>query len=551
MKARAFTAGLAALPGAALLAWWTWVNPWFLDHPWPLALVLVPALLGAAVRLKVPDALGWLLALPCVLTLGALLRPVPAQDTPRLLVIGVDGATWQVLDQGEFPALDGLADQGARATLTSMEPLFSPLLWTTMATGKPPEAHGVRGFKVQAPDCQVPRFWDIADAQGLSVGVYKWLVSYPPRQVDGFIVPAWLAPEPQTWPMELSFVKELELANRMRRQQVASQRPGWKLAWVGIPLGLRASTLWESAKWKWQERSRPSADARMLALHVLRGWIDRDVFVHQLHAHNPDVAAFTYYATDGLGHRFWAADAPPGPQVLQAYDQADAIVGELLERVGPDTHVVVLSDHGFQALAQGTVRWTPKTEALEQLLVDELGPLQVSKLGIKLTVSAQDATTEQLQAAIARLLDETGLPFYVTEPVPGTTNTLGLTMRREVFDAERLQTGTVGGLPLADFVGESDEPFLGDHNAQGVLIARGPLVPAGVDLGTVQLLDVGPTLQALMGVAPAQDLSGRVLFGPDTRGPRSRDVLIHDLVWTEGGAGVDTQALEALGYIDR
>ena len=117
----------------------------------------------------------------------------------RLLVVGVDGATFDRIDEMDLPAFSRLAAEGSRGTLSSMEPMFSPLLWTTIASGKPPRDHGIHGFDVHADDALVPRFWDIAESQGLRIGVYKWLVTYPPREVDGFVVPAWLAPSPP-WP---------------------------------------------------------------------------------------------------------------------------------------------------------------------------------------------------------------------------------------------------------------------------------------------------------------------------------------------------------------
>jgi len=61
---------------------------------------------------------------------------------------------------------------------------------------------------------------------------------------------------------------------------------------------------------------------------------------------------------------------------------------------------------------------------------------------------------------------------------------------------------------------------------------------------------VGPTLQALMGIAPAQDLPGRILLGPQQRGPASRDTLVQGFEWGSGAAGVDEAALRALGYFD-
>ncbi len=68
----------------------------------------------------------------------ALIRP----QERKVMIIGLDGADWQVMDPllkaGRLPALAGLLRRGVRADLRSNTPMLSPLLWTTVATGKAP-----------------------------------------------------------------------------------------------------------------------------------------------------------------------------------------------------------------------------------------------------------------------------------------------------------------------------------------------------------------------------------------------------------------------------
>ena len=573
-RATVIAALVGALPGLSLASWAVWVNPWFLDRAvlyFGLAVLLPSLLLALPAQLMGRSSAGksaFILALLPLWSLALLLRPIPEQAPVKMLVFGVDGATFEILDkgmaEGELPAFSSIQEQGSRAVLQSMEPMFSPLLWTTMASGKPPEDHGIRGFHVQATAAKVPRLWDVAESEGYSVGVYKWLVSYPPRPIDGFIVPAWLAPGPETWPTELSFVKELELSNRLKRKNVAARRSGLQLALAGIPHGLRFGTLWEAMRWKIRERlEQPDDDARFDALHRLRGQIDRDVFIHSLNAYSPDLATFSWFATDGLAHRFWKYHQPEAfaevdaekskayaHSLTDAYRQADSILGEVLERVGPETTVVILSDHGFKAMPDEQLQLVPLTDRLKERLEAELGPVQVSRLGIRLSVTAEQASLSDLERQLALLIDDAGLPLYTWELLPGSSDTLGLVLADESPDPERVARGRAGGEPLSDYVRVEDEPFTGDHDPAGVFMARGPGVPKGKDMGQVQMLDVGPTLQALMGIAPAQDLPGRILLGSQQRGPASRDTLVQGLEWGSGESGVDEAALRALGYFD-
>ncbi len=573
-RAAVLAALLGALPGLGLASWAVWVNPWFLDRPvlYLGLAVLVPSLLLALPAQLFARSASGKLAFALVLlplwSLALVLRPIPEQAPVKMMVFGVDGATFEILDariaDGELPAFAQVKEQGSHAVLQSMDPMFSPLLWTTMASGKPPEDHGIRGFHVQATAAKVPRLWDVAEAEGYRIGIYKWLVSYPPRPVDGFIVPAWLAPGPETWPSELSFVKELELSNRLKRKNVAARRSGLQLALAGIPHGLRVGTLWEAMRWKIRERmEHPDDDARFAALHRLRGQIDRDVFIHSLNAYNPDLATFTWFATDGLAHRFWKYHQPEsfedvdyeksmayGDSLTDAYRQADSILGEVLERLGPETTVVILSDHGFKAMPDEQLQLVPLTDRLKARLDAELGPVQVSRLGIRLSVTAEQASLSDLERQLALLIDDAGLPLYTWELLPGSSDTLGLVLADESPDPERVARGRAGGEPLSDYVMVEDEPFTGDHDPAGVFMAMGPDVPVGKDMGQVQMLDVGPTLQALMGIAPAEDLLGEILLGSQLRGPASRDTLVQGLEWGSGESGVDEAALRALGYFD-
>jgi predicted AlkP superfamily phosphohydrolase/phosphomutase len=72
----------------------------------------------------------------------------------RIVIVGIDGADWQVIkplvDAGRMPAFARLLREGAAGILRSMEPSASPSLWTTVATGVGPDRHGIRGFVVGA-----------------------------------------------------------------------------------------------------------------------------------------------------------------------------------------------------------------------------------------------------------------------------------------------------------------------------------------------------------------------------------------------------------------
>ena len=81
---------------------------------------------------------------------------LPPPTGERVLLIGVDAATWTVMrpliDAGRLPTFKKLVSEGWSGTLRSMEPTVSPAIWTTIATGKVPDQHGIHGFVVESQD---------------------------------------------------------------------------------------------------------------------------------------------------------------------------------------------------------------------------------------------------------------------------------------------------------------------------------------------------------------------------------------------------------------
>ena len=129
----------------------------------------------------------------------------------RVLLIGVDAATWDVMRPlmaaGKLPTFARLVKEGWSATLLSMEPTISPALWTTIATGKRPERHGIKGFlstdgtgssggvPVTSNLRRTEALWTIASREGRRVDVVGWYVTWPVEPVNGVMVSDRFGPE--------------------------------------------------------------------------------------------------------------------------------------------------------------------------------------------------------------------------------------------------------------------------------------------------------------------------------------------------------------------
>lgn len=547
-------AGALGAVGALGVAAVDLAHPLFNDLPWIGAALGVGAGLAAlaARRFAVrPAAVA--LALGSVAWLGTAgdsLGPVPA----RMLVFGVDGGLWSLIDTEDLPNFHRVSAEGTRADLISMEPMFSPLLWTTIASGRTVNEHGVRGFRVQTDDCKVARWWDVAEASGDAVGLYKWLVDYPPRTFahGGFWVPSWLAPAPDAWPERLSVVKEVELGNRLRRQAVGARGAGPDRIARLVGVGVRLSTLVRGAAWVVRERLGASDTDRNVSMQLIRGAIDRDVFVAQLYEEAPAVASLNYYATDGLAHLYWDRHVAGGPELRAAYRQADEILGELVTRLGPGARLLVVSDHGFQAMnATGVAgQFLPLTERLRARITAAVGPVDVTRIGHKLVVGTPSrAEADKVRAWLGTLTDGEGAPFYVVADFPDDEGSLALTLADEQITQARLDGDRVGGEPLADYVTLTDA-YTGMHERAGIFLAWGADVPRGQRLGEVPLLDAAPTLLAGAGLPAARTMPGVARVWPEKPRVDSWDGLLDGLSFPGDSTTVNEEMLEALGYVD-
>ncbi|HYX41631.1 MAG TPA: hypothetical protein VE821_08040, partial [Pyrinomonadaceae bacterium] len=125
----------------------------------------------------------------------------------KVLLVELNEITWTLIDplieRGELPTFARLKREGTWAAPLSVDlpPQLDPwITWTTLYTGRTQAEHNVF-FLQQPPDTiHAKRIWEICDEQGLGVGVYGSLCSWPPRAVKGFYVPDTFAPDTQTHP---------------------------------------------------------------------------------------------------------------------------------------------------------------------------------------------------------------------------------------------------------------------------------------------------------------------------------------------------------------
>ncbi len=153
---------------------------------------------------------------------GTRKSPARQANLKRVLLIGLDGATFDVLgplmDKGVMPEFKDLVDNGTSGPLESTRPPITPAAWTTFMTGKGPGKHGIVDFLRYDPHKNQLSFndnkkiskkaktiWQILSDKQYKVGSIHVPMTFPPEEVNGFMISGFDTPQGETftYPVEL------------------------------------------------------------------------------------------------------------------------------------------------------------------------------------------------------------------------------------------------------------------------------------------------------------------------------------------------------------
>ena len=286
----------------------------------------------------------------------------------KVLLIGWDSADWKIinplLDAGLMPALDQLINQGTMGNIATLVPALSPILWNSIATGKLAQKHGILGFVEPKPDGSGIRpvtstsrkckaIWNILNQAGFRSHVVGWFASHPAEPINGtcvsnhFCMPS--VGQMENWPIIPQSVHPQHLAQRLAEFRVHPLEITGAHLQPFIPRGAEID---QTSK---HEQRRLNALRKHLAecasVHAIATWLMEN---------EPwDFMAVYYNALDIIGHYFMPFHPPRTEGVGErefeiykdvvtgAYRFHDMMLERLLQLAGPQTTVILLSDHGF------------------------------------------------------------------------------------------------------------------------------------------------------------------------------------------------------------
>jgi tetratricopeptide (TPR) repeat protein len=311
---------------------------------------------------------------------AAALLAACSDPAPRAVVIGIDGADWRVIDplveEGRMPNLAALRERGTWGPIQTLAELpISPVVWTSVATGKVPSKHGVTWFLVDQPDGtrvpvrshnrQVKALWNVLAERGKQPIVLGWWATYPAEDVGaGIVVSDALGfhgfgrsaraseAKGKTHPAELFAQMDALLPPE---QQLS---PEFAARFMHLPGDEFRKRRFDPAQHAQADPTNPVHLFQQYAV-TAQGYT---AMAESLLARPYDLFLVYFEQVDSLSHLFMK-HAPPKlewvhPEEFERYKDVvrewyvyqDELLGRLLQKIDLDTTAVfVMSDHGFKS----------------------------------------------------------------------------------------------------------------------------------------------------------------------------------------------------------
>lgn len=281
-------------------------------------------------------------------------------------MIGWDAADWEMIDpllqQGQMPALAQLIKGGVRGNLATLQPVLSPMLWTSIATGKRADKHGICGFTEPLADgsnigpiCSTSRkckaIWNILSQNGLKSNFVGWWATNPAEPINGVMVSdQFLRPalkEGTVGRGKDGTVYPRELARTAAALRVTTESL--------MPEDL-APFIPRLAEIDLNQDDRPLKLARRLA----RAATVQAIATALIQSEPWSVMGVYFDAIDQFGHEFMPYHPPRMNGVSErdfelyqgvmrgCYRFHDMMLHVLLQYADAETTVILISDHGYE-----------------------------------------------------------------------------------------------------------------------------------------------------------------------------------------------------------
>ena len=276
---------------------------------------------------------------------------MPVAQPSKVILIGLDSADRQLVEQGcdsgDLPVLRRLRDRGAYGLLSGFAAMADDALWASFYTGLSPGRHGRffwtypeqgtyerRLYRDRNPPLQP--FWAQLSLSGLRSAIIDVPKCPLVTELNGVQVADWLVHgrdylETCSWPVELA-------GDLLRR--------------FGDDRTDRA----DDQDYLCRVHSLPPGELETLQQYLLDGLEKKTAFACELLEENWDLFLIVFKEAHCIGHQGWQVSDPPfgahplasnTNSVKRIYQALDRAIGEIARRAGPETTLIVFSDIGM------------------------------------------------------------------------------------------------------------------------------------------------------------------------------------------------------------
>jgi predicted AlkP superfamily phosphohydrolase/phosphomutase len=477
---------------------------------------------------------------------------------PRTVLIGLDGATFTILDplmrDGVMPFLREFVGTGVRASLRSVVPALTPPAWTSLATGCGPGRHGVFDFFCResadshlirvatSRDVNAETIWSIASRHGYKTTVLNFPLMFPAPEINGYVVPGWMP-----WRQLRLGCRPEGLFDRLK------SLPGIDIRELAIDTATEAKAIEGCSEDEYEE---------WVELHIRREQQWFTVLSDLMRSDPSELTAVLFDGIDKIQHLCWRFldpacttgqlsgwEARVRELCLDYFRRLDGLMADIVSLAGPEATVLLASDHGFGAQKRtlfinawleekGYLAWAddevPRTEDPSELGISQLARhiYQIDWTRTKAYVSTPSsngihivspdptdgngASSPDYEALRAQLISELE---SIADETTGEPVVSRVWTREEIFRGpfERLAPDLTlelqdGGLVsvLRSDVWLRQRPVpSGTHRPEGIFIGRGPGWRKGTSLPTLSIKDVAPLVLESLGIERPEEMEGR------------------------------------------
>lgn len=285
----------------------------------------------------------------------------------KVLVLGWDAADWKIinplLDAGLMPSLESLINKGVMGDIATLDPVLSPILWTSIATGKTGDKHGILNFVEPIPEQMELRpvtstgrkckaLWNILSQNNLKSNIVGWWPSNPVEPINGAMVSNfyqkitsektedWKLPEGTVFPERL---KEIIAEYRIHPAELTAEHL--------LPFVPKAKLIDQENDKNLTIIAKNIAECA--STHAAATWLMEN---------EPwDLTAVYFDTIDHLSHGFMKFHPPQMAGISDEkfnlykdvingiYRFHDMMLERYIKLAGEDATIIILSDHGFHS----------------------------------------------------------------------------------------------------------------------------------------------------------------------------------------------------------